>query len=68
MIFYSGRLLLLNLARRDPHDVDGVADHVGWAPVLLWLVAVAAIFRLRLGMIPTLALCSVLGVAVYALR
>ena len=38
------------------------------AAVLLSLVAVVAIFRFRLGMIPTLALCSALGVAVYALN
>ena len=38
------------------------------AAVLLSLVALVAIFRFRLGMIPTLALCSMLGVLVYALR
>jgi chromate transporter len=41
---------------------------IDWAAVLLSMVAVMAIFRIKLGMIPTLALCSMLGVAVYALR
>jgi chromate transporter len=35
-----------------------------WA-LILTLVAVAAIFRFKIGMMPTLALCSVAGVALY---
>ncbi|HMI96266.1 MAG TPA: chromate transporter [Micropepsaceae bacterium] len=39
---------------------------VNWAAVLLSMVAALAIFRFRLGMMPTLALCSGLGVLIYA--
>jgi chromate transporter len=39
---------------------------VNWAAVLLSMVAVVAIFRFRLGMIATLALCSGLGVLISA--
>jgi chromate transporter len=39
---------------------------VNWAGVLLSMFAVLALFRFRLSMIPTLALCSSLGVLIHA--
>jgi len=39
---------------------------VNWGSVLLSMVAVLALFRFKLGMIPALALCSGLGVLFYA--
>jgi chromate transporter len=40
---------------------------VNWPAVVLSLIAVAAVFRFRIGMLPTLALCSALGLLAYLL-
>jgi chromate transporter len=37
---------------------------INWPAVALSLVAVLALFRLKLGMIPTLGLCSALGLLI----
>jgi hypothetical protein len=33
---FGGRHVIGNLAGRDPHDVDGVADHVGGTALAFW--------------------------------
>ena len=58
--------------RVDEAAVYGVVLHrpvltsLNWPALLLSVVAVLAIFRLRLGMLPTLALCSGLGLLLWS--